>query len=112
MPLSESHTIRGGREKNMCSHVVADWYHIIITVLKSIQRAKHFHRERLWHRKVGDCRNEYGSEDVAEKQADATTTMAWYTKSQALACLETRRLRKTGGLPERFRPEGGMTCAI
>lgn len=57
----------------MCSHVVADWYHIIITVLKLFQCAKHFHRERLRHRMVGDCRNDYGFEDGAEKQADATT---------------------------------------
>lgn len=26
----------------MCSHVPADWYHIITTVLKLFQRAKHF----------------------------------------------------------------------
>ena len=74
--LSESHTMREGKEKNMSSHVVADWYHIIITVLKLFQRAKHFHRERLRHRKVGDGRNEYRFEDRAEKQADATTKMA------------------------------------
>ena len=98
--------MRRRKGRNMCSHVLADWYHIIITVLKLFQRAEYCHRERLGHRKLGDCRKKYGFEDGAEKQDDGTTKMAWYTKSRALACLRTRELRKTGGLPERFRPWG------
>ena len=52
-------------------------------------------------RKVGDCRERHGFEDVPKKHADGMTKRAWYTKSRAFECSRTRGLTKAQGLLEK-----------
>lgn len=84
---------RTKKKESMPSHVFADWYHIMITVLKIVPTRQTFHHERLRNRKWVIVER-HGFEDAPKKQGDGTTKTAWYTKSRAFACLRTRGLRK------------------